>query len=380
MKRNTLAGWLWTLALGPLAGVPAFAQGTQGPIPPKPGVPIQKAPPGTIIVKVEEVSAPVVVRDAKGELVVNLQQKDFKVFDSGVQQTITGFSMGGDPISLVIVVETSSRIAALMPAIQKTGILFTQVVLGDTGDAAILGYHDAVDTLLPFTSDTEKIEKAVTNLAVQTSGSRLYDALANGVEMLSHRPKERRRVIIAIGEAVDTGSEEKLGEVLRAAQLANVTIYTVGLSSTAAEWRGQPKQAAAPSITPPGTFPTSPTPGTVQTPDTDAARYGSGGGGGGGDLLALAVWVVQHAKAAVKSRQLEIATAATGGSYQSTFRDRSIESAIDAIGGELHAQYMVSYRPPSANQAGYHEIEVRVDRSGVTVRTRPGYYLESSGN
>jgi len=379
VKRNTLAGWLWTLALGPLAGVPAFAQGTQGPIPPKPGVPIQKAPPGTIIVKVEEVSAPVVVRDAKGELVVNLQQKDFKVFDSGVQQTITGFSMGGDPISLVIVVETSSRIAALMPAIQKTGILFTQVVLGDTGDAAILGYHDAVDTLLPFTSDTEKIEKAVTNLAVQTSGSRLYDALANGVEMLSHRPKERRRVIIAIGEAVDTGSEEKLGEVLRAAQLANVTIYTVGLSSTAAEWRGQPKQAPTPSITPPGTFPTSPTPGTVQTPDTDAARYGRGGGGGG-DLLALAAWVVQHAKAAVKGRQLEIATAATGGSYQSTFRDRSIESAIDAIGGELHAQYMVSYRPPSANQAGYHEIEVRVDRSGVTVRTRPGYYLESSGN
>jgi len=379
VKRNTLARWLWTLALGPLAGVPAFAQGTQGPIPPKPGVPIQKAPPGTIIVKVEEVSAPVVVRDAKGELVVNLQQKDFKVFDSGVQQTITGFSMGGDPISLVIVVETSSRIAALMPAIQKTGILFTQVVLGDTGDAAILGYHDAVDTLLPFTSDTEKIEKAVTNLAVRTNGSRLYDALANGVEMLSHRPKERRRVIIAIGEAVDTGSEEKLGEVLRAAQLANVTIYTVGLSSTAAEWRGQPKQAPTPSITPPGTFPTSPTPGTVQTPDTDAARYGRGGGGGG-DLLALAAWVVQHAKAAVKGRQLEIATAATGGSYQSTFRDRSIESAIDAIGGELHAQYMVSYRPPSANQAGYHEIEVRVDRSGVTVRTRPGYYLESSGN
>lgn len=379
MKRKTMTSWLWTLALAPLMGVPAFAQGTQGPIPPKLGVPVQKAPPGTIIVKVEEVSAPVVVRDAKGELVVNLQQKDFRVFDSGVEQNISGFNMGGDPLSLVIVVETNSRIAALMPAIQKTGILFTQVVLGDTGDAAILGYHDAVDTLLPFTSDSEKIEKTMTNLTVRTSGSRLYDALANGVEMLSHRPKERRRVIIALGEAVDSGSEEKLGEVLRAAQLANVTIYTVGLSSTAAEWRGPPKQAAAPSITPPGTFPTPPTPGTVQTPDTDAARYGRGGGGGG-DLLALAVWVVQHAKAVVKSRQLEIATTATGGSYQSTFRDRSIESAIDAIGGELHAQYTVSYRPPAANQAGYHEIEVRVDRPGVTVRTRPGYYLESSGN
>ncbi len=36
---------------------------------------------------------------------------------------------------------------------------------------------------------------------------------------------------------------------------------------------------------------------------------------------------------------------ATGGLYQSTVRDASIEKAIDEIGGELHAQYTLSYRP-----------------------------------
>jgi hypothetical protein len=96
------------------------------------------------------------------------------------------------------------------------------------------------------------------------------------------------------------------------------------------------------------------------------------------DLMSLAVWVVQNAKAIVKDRPLEVATAATGGMYQSTFRDRSIESAVDAIGGELNAQYTLAYRPSDSEAPGYHEIKVTVDRPDVKVRTRPGYYIESA--
>jgi len=49
---------------------------------------------------------------------------------------------------------------------------------------------------------------------------------------------------------------------------------------------------------------------------------------------------------------------------------------VDAIGGELNAQYTLSYRPAGSDAAGYHQIKVTVDRPGVKVRTRPGYYLE----
>jgi len=60
-----------------------------------------------------------------------------------------------------------------------------------------------------------------------------------------------------------------------------------------------------------------------------------------------------------------------------TFKDRSIEKAIDEIGGELHAQYTLGYRPSGDDASGYHEIKVEVHRPGVAVRTRPGYYLPS---
>ncbi len=138
-------------------------------------------------------------------------------------------------------VETSSRIAALLPAIRRTGILFTQTVLGPDGDATVIGYNDEVDKLIGFTSDHDAVEKTFSDLQPGGSGTRLYDALEQAVGALRNRPESRRRVIITLAEAVDSGSEEKLGQVLREAQLANITIYSVGLSSTAAAARGDSK-------------------------------------------------------------------------------------------------------------------------------------------
>jgi VWFA-related protein len=375
MKTNS--SWMSTLWGAVLQGLvlavvayPAAAQSPAGPISPKPGQPVQASPQTSIRVKVDLVSMPAVVHNGKGALILDLDKKDFRIFDDGVEQKVEDFEMGGAPISMAIVVETSSRIQALLPAIRRTGILFTQAVLGEGGDATVIGYNDEVDKLLDFTSNQDAIEGSIKNLQQGTSGAKLYDALAKAVAELRNRPVARRRVIFTVAEAVDTGSESKLGQVLRDAQLANIIVYSVGLSSTAAEARGPQKQASAPAATPPGTFGLPRAPGTVETPDTDAARSGNV------DLLAAAVWAVQHATATIHDRPLEVATIATGGLYQSTLRDQSIEPAIDAIGGELHAQYTLTYRPAGVGASGYHEIKVQVDRRGVKVRSRPGYYVE----
>ena len=346
---------------------PLLAQ-SAGPIAPKAGQEIQEPP--DIRVRVNLVNTPAVVRNANDELVLDIKESEFRIFDNGVEQRIEGFDMGGAPLSVAIVVQTSSRIEALLPALRRTGILFTQTVLGESGDAAVIGYNDEINVLSAFTSDHDAIEKTLTNLRQGTSGARLYDAMSRGVQLLRGRPDSRRRVLITIAEAVDTGSEEKLGEVLREAQLANITIYSIGLSSTAAALRGNPQPNPPISATPPGTFGRPPMPGTPQTPSTEEQRSGNL------DLKALAVWVIQHAGEAVHDRPLEVAAEATGGLYQSTFRDQSISDAIDQISGELHAQYTLSYRPTNTEQNAYHEIKVEVvGRPGMKVRSRPGYYL-----
>jgi VWFA-related protein len=367
--------------LAVLAGATFFvgesvsAQAPTGPITPQPGTPIQQAPrQNKIVTRVSLVNTPVTVKDGRGQMVDTLDAKDFQITDNGVPQQITHFDLGGDPLSIVFLVETSTRITPLLPQIQRAGIVLGETVMGPDGEAAVLGFNDSVDKLQDFTTNRDAIEKTFTKLNTVTSSSKLYDAMAIAVEMLSGRPLPtadvpgRRRVMVILSEPSDVGSETKLGAVLRQAQLSNVTIYSVGLSTTMAELKAPPRDTT-PQITPPGTFPQPPLPGTVQTPETEATRYGSG------NLMALAVWAVQHVKNKITDHALELAATATGGEYVPTFKNHSIENAVDEIGGELHSQYSLSYVPNGTNETGFHEIKVTVKKDGLKVRARPGYYI-----
>jgi len=359
-----------------LCEINARAQAPSGPLPPKPGAEVQQAPKNTIKVRVALVNTPVTVQDTGGNMVLNLLAQDFQVQDNGVTQKISHFGLAGDPISLVILVETSSRIEPLMSGIRKTGILLTQTVLGPGGEAAVVGFNDAVDKLQDFTGNADSIESTIADLQTGTSGTKLYDAMTVGVEMLSGRPEAtaenpgRRRVLLILSEAVDDGSTKKLGEVLRQAQLANVTIYSVGLSTTRAELQAKPQAPKRPNF-PVGAVPLPP--GVPATPTYEGSYHPAGG-----DLMAVVAWAVQHIHDQVKGNALELAAAGTGGMHLPTFKDRSIEKAIDEIGGELHAQYSLSYTPTETAAAGYHEIKVSVirkDAKNLKVRARPGYFL-----
>jgi VWFA-related protein len=354
------------------------AQSPTGPIAPQPGRPIQQPPPqGKIVTRVELVNTPVTVKNSSGQLVDTLDEKDFQVTDNGIPQQIAHLDLGGDPLSIVFLVETSTRVTPLLPQIQKAGIVLGETVMGSDGEAAVVGFNDSVDKLQDFTSNRDAVEKTISKINTVTSGSKLYDAMALGVEMLSGRPLPtadtpgRRRVMLVLSEATDVGSESKLGVVLRRAQLTNVTIYSVGLSPLMSGMKAQPKDTT-PHVTPPGTFGRPGPPGSVQTPDTQAALYGSG------NLMALAEWAVKHVKDKITASPLELATTATGGEHVTTFKDRSIENAVDEIGSELHSQYSLSYIPRGTNEGGYHEIKVEVKKPGLKVRARPGYYLASS--
>lgn len=362
------------LSLALYAPARSAAQGPEGPMPPPPGVTIQQPPPSAQLkVRVTLVNTPVVVRNAKGEMIHDLAATDFQVTDNGIRQQITHFDLGGDPISVVLLIETSSRISALLPELRKTGILLAQTVMGPTGEAAVVTFHDSIDKLQDFTSSDNLIEHTIATIPEGTSGTKLYDAMSVGVEMLTARPQAAdtpgtRRILMILAEATDIGSSVKLGEVLRRAQLANITIYSVGLSTTRSELQAKHPPETQSLMTPPGTFGHPPFPGTPQTPDNDAAMQGV-------DITALAVWAVQHAENIVKKHALEAAAAATGGAHFATFKDRSIEKAIDEVGSELHAEYNLSYSPTDSSNPGYHEISVTVDRQNLKVRARPGYYL-----
>jgi VWFA-related protein len=364
---------LFIVSLALPAG-PAWCQeAPPGPIHPRADAPPEKIPAAelqkrAIRSRVIEVIAPVSVLDPKGEMILSLTKESFHIYDNGVEQKIDHFDLGADSLSIVFVVETSSHIEPMFPAVKHTGIVFAQAVMGMTAEVAIVGYDDSVDLLQKFTTDSDRTQSTINHLRMGTFGSRLYDAMQRGVSLLEQRPTAQRRIMVVVGEAQDSGSESKFGEVLRAAQLANVTIYSIGLSTAMADLRAPPP-APRPTLGPPGTYPV-PTPnGQPQTPDLERQMQESG------DLSALLLWLIKTGRNAIGPNSLAIASKATGGLHVNVKKDGTIEKAMDAIGGEIHAQYTLGYQPSKDVPYGYHEIKVVVDRPGVSIRTRPGYYL-----
>jgi len=371
---------LAALALGVAVTLlaPCGARGQQGapegPIHPMPGVQPQAAPPAeqlqhAIKARVDEVVAPVAVRDASGEMIFNLTKENFHIFDDGTEEPIDNFDVGGEPLSIVLAIETSSHIEPMFPAIRRTGVIFTETVMGQTAEAAVISFDDSVEMEQKFSTDPDAIQNRINSLDLGTEGSHLYDAMDKGIALLETRPEARRRILLVVGEAQDSGSESKLGEVLRRAQLANVTIYSIALSTAMADLRAKRDPYESPQVGPPGTYP-APTPGgQPQTPGLERQV------GGNIDYLALAIWLIKTGKNAVMPSSLAVASKSTGGLNLSVKKDASIEKAMDAIGAELHAEYVVSYRPAGGVASGYHEIKVTVDRPAVKVRARPGYYV-----
>ncbi|MFZ0214275.1 MAG: VWA domain-containing protein [Candidatus Acidiferrales bacterium] len=318
--------------------------------------------------QVNEVTTPVTVVDKKGNFLLGIPEKDFHVFDNGVEQHIDHWGLDDHPLALAMVIETSSHVGMMAREIRSNGIVVTETLMAQSGKAAVITAGDTVEVRQPFTSDHDAVEKAIQRLRFAADRMHLYDAMFEGTLLLEKQPDTCHRVLVVIAEAQDDGSQFKLGDVLTMAQRENITIYTVGLSSTAADLRSDPVQDAEieedkeeriPSVT---QAPTA-APGAVK------------GVGGGMDLLSVAVFLVQRFTHIRNSHEMGAAVAFTGGDYYHPFKDRNIQIALSHIADELHSQYILSYQLQGPAQPGIHEIEVRVSRPHVVVRARLGYYV-----
>jgi VWFA-related protein len=116
-----------------------------------------------IRVHANEVVAPVSVTDKTGEAVLDLSQKDFHVFDDGVEQAIVHWDLGGDPLAVALVIETSSHIRMMAPVIHSIGNIFTETVMALDGEAAVIASDETVNVPQTFTQDHGAVEKGISS-------------------------------------------------------------------------------------------------------------------------------------------------------------------------------------------------------------------------
>src|SRR5262245_9959053 len=66
--------------------------------------------------------------------------------------------------------------------------------------------------------------------------------------------------------------------------------------------------------------------------------------------------------------------AATGGRSFVAKEPRELSGIVTTIARELRFQYQLGYVPPPSAGSSWHAIDVEVDRPGVRVRARDGYF------
>lgn len=252
----------------------------------------------------------VTVADAQGKYARGLKSSNFKLFEDGREQAIASFSAEETPFAAAVLLDTSGSMESRMTMARSAAIRFLDG-LREEDVAAVYNFDSKIEQVQEFSSSRDLAPVAF-NLKAKGMTA-LNDAIVKAARDLSERP-EKRRAIIVLSDGADTYSNASMDKALGNALAAGVTIYTV-----------------------------------------DMSQMGS------------------------KDRQIGAAAlrnfaGKTGGRYVSTPGGQMLREAFASIVEELSNQYTITYRPTNRARDGrFREVAVKIDRGGLTPRTRKGY-------
>jgi Ca-activated chloride channel family protein len=212
--RVLLLAWLVTLLLG-------------GPGRGRAQAPVREPP--TFEAGIGVTNLNVSVREGRG-YVGGLTQADFAIYEDGVRQELSLFLHERLPISLVLIIDSSSSMRVKLGAAQKAAARFLGTLLpGDR--AAVIAFNVRVETLADFTEDRSALEAAIAR--VEASGpTALHNALYVALKGLAHRgaPGElRRRAVVLLSDGEDTASLATDEQVIGLARKGEAGIYAISL-------------------------------------------------------------------------------------------------------------------------------------------------------
>lgn len=328
----------------------------------------------TIHSRSDLVIVPVSVTDHRHASVEGLTAGDLVLYDNDAPRPIRMDDVFA-PISLVVVVQASANAPYVIDKLRKEASLLQPLIAGDRGEAALIAFASQVKLLNPFTSDFDSIAKSLRNLDVLGGGASVNDAMLAAIRLAGSRPTERRRVILLISEKHDRSSKTRVEDVIAAASKANLTVYPVTFSPSLTPYTVK----ALHECDPPG--PEKKCNNCDRTCGMCARQcYRDDGnqhepppmpGGSGMNLLA---GIVELKRLADTDLAAALARS-TGGMPAGFLKKQGLENALEEIGRDLHAQYLLSFQPAPDAPAGFHAIRVEVKgRPDLTIRARSGYW------
>ncbi len=303
-----------------------------------PSAPPQGPDETTIRKEVKLVDLIVTVVNRRQKLVTDLRKDDFTVSEDGLQQEIRYFGRQTDlPLRVGMLLDTSNSIRDRMKFEQEAAIDFLYNVIRRKKDQAFLMVFDNEPSIIQeFTDELGTLRDVILRQRAG-GGTALYDAIyAACKERLGNPPlptgesPEVRRVLVVISDGDDNLSSHSRGEAIEMAQRGGVVIYAI---STSTQW-------------------------VSAIEEKDPAKRSNR---------------KYHMEAADKV--LAQLAEETGGRAFFPYRVDDLAQSFLDIGDELRSQYSLAYVPANKSADGkFRRIQIRVNRKGLIVRARKGYF------
>jgi VWFA-related protein len=341
-----------------LAGLNA-AQAPQTPIQGAAQAPAAQSqdPRARIHTTVSLVVVPVTVKGSGGELVTDLEQNDFRVFEDGIEQPIALFSAEAFPLSAAVLIDddlkqstaekvqkTLETVAGAFSASDEVSLWLFDEVPEQVSDDFIVD-NDALLTQLkkvdlsssfpgfgsaPMTNgphvNTQSMpgpyEVPATSIG-HPNTKHVNDAIYAAAEQLQDRPRERRKIIFLISDGQNAkNNTHSYEDTLKLLLSADISVYCVAV--------GEANMNR----------------GITFLGNNILAKYAHSTGG---DIF-----------------------------YGGVSRE-NLEGLYARVSEQARNQYTIGYSGAHTDRTKpYHSIEVRVKRPGLVLLARDGYYLNAT--
>lgn len=250
------------------------------------------------------------VLDRDGRLAPDLLQEDFRIYDNGELQDITVFKSDVQPITVIVMLDTSGSMTANIDLLKIAAERFVLRLLPDD-QARVGSFSDKIIISREFTNDRDELMRVLREEVQFGNPTFLWDATWASMEAMA--PESGRRVVLMFTDGEDSFSvRHDSKQVLERARNEDFMIYAIGLRSDFL--------------------------GRTTRPDRGLRRLAE----------------------------------ETGGGYFELTRTADLNTTFTRVADELHRQYVLGFTPKNFD-GKVHEIEVRTRINGATVRARKSY-------
>jgi VWFA-related protein len=143
------------------------------------------------------------VEDKNGNNIPGLTAKDFAIFENGQRQKIAFFDSGNSPVSIAIVVDSSSTMSSNGPVGSAQAVAAQFMRTARPGDQIFaMNFTDQMGPFEQLAPEQLLNPSGVTLAPAPSSGSALYDAIADALCHL-RTSKNLRQAMIVVSDGVD---------------------------------------------------------------------------------------------------------------------------------------------------------------------------------